>query len=115
MCAFVTGVQTCGSSDLVHRVDDDHVGRMVIQEGAQLPQARQRLAGCDRRCRALTLLREGGCIAAVRLQPRSEDSRLGNAWVSTCRTRWSPNHYKKQNKRSITRNRMNEQTETDCK
>src|SRR3546814_16197626 len=27
-------------------------------------------------------------------QPRSEERRVGKEWVSTCRSRWSPYHYK---------------------
>src|SRR3546814_20004647 len=27
--------------------------------------------------------------------PRSEERRVGKEWVSTCRSRWSPDHYKK--------------------
>src|SRR3546814_15581137 len=29
---------------------------------------------------------------------RSEERRVGTEWVSTCRSRWSPYHYKKKNK-----------------
>src|SRR3546814_13114117 len=29
---------------------------------------------------------------------RSEERRVGKEWVSTCRSRWSPYHYKKQQK-----------------
>src|SRR3546814_20638368 len=29
------------------------------------------------------------------LDPRSEERRVGQACVSTCRSRWSPSHYKK--------------------
>src|SRR3546814_18037452 len=34
-------------------------------------------------------VREAGILA------RSEESRVGKAWVSTCRSRWSTSHYKK--------------------
>src|SRR3546814_16176960 len=33
-------------------------------------------------------------IASKLLQHRSEKSRVGKECVSTCRSRWSPNHYK---------------------
>src|SRR3546814_19582489 len=33
-------------------------------------------------------------FAPVRSQPRSEERRVGKECVSTCRSRWSPYHYK---------------------
>src|SRR3546814_21201616 len=35
-------------------------------------------------------------------QHRSEERRVGKECVSTCRSRWSPYHYKKKHKASIT-------------
>src|SRR3546814_21183495 len=37
-----------------------------------------------------------------RLRPRSEASRVGKECVSTCRSRWSPKHKKKNNQRTHT-------------
>src|SRR3546814_16232771 len=38
-------------------------------------------------------------LAALALRlSRSEERRVGKECVSTCRSRWSPNHYKKKNK-----------------
>src|SRR3546814_11763300 len=39
----------------------------------------------------------GGCIAQPRADTRSEQRRVGEAWVSTYRSRWSPRHQKKNN------------------
>src|SRR3546814_16291320 len=50
-------------------------------------------------CHARTMLVEAAW-AAVR--GRSEERRVGKECVSTCRSRWSPYHYKKQSTKSIT-------------
>src|SRR3546814_14026644 len=39
------------------------------------------------------------CGALFQFLPRSEERRVGKECVSTCRTRWSPYHYKKKNKK----------------
>src|SRR3546814_17272098 len=36
---------------------------------------------------------------------RSEERRVGTECVSTCRSRWSPYHYKKKNSQNITTNK----------
>src|SRR3546814_14184743 len=42
------------------------------------------------------LLSEGGCVDYVAgIRSRSEERRVGKECVSTCRSRWSPYHYKK--------------------
>src|SRR3546814_15171425 len=33
-------------------------------------------------------------------EARSEERRVGQEWVSTCRSRWSPYHYKKKDQKS---------------
>src|SRR3546814_14672088 len=37
----------------------------------------------------------GGCPPPGRFGARSEERRVGKECVSTCRSRWSPSHYKK--------------------
>src|SRR3546814_21110222 len=47
-------------------------------------------------------------VAATRIGValgRSEERRVGNEWVSTCRARWSPIHYKKNEKTKYKINR----------
>src|SRR3546814_17137259 len=44
---------------------------------------------------AIESLRQAGCNTAY--LNRSEGRRVGKEGVSTCRSRWSPNHYKKKN------------------
>src|SRR3546814_12638447 len=41
---------------------------------------------------------------------RSEERRVGEECVRTCRSRWSPHHYKKQKKKTIDRSEKNKRT-----
>src|SRR3546814_19658768 len=50
-----------------------------------------------RRSRAAASRSRGRAAAASPLR-RSEERRVGKECVSTCRSRWSPYHYKKKNK-----------------
>src|SRR3546814_15125104 len=77
-CALVTGVQDVCSSDLavLHRiavVADDEFEQVVGED----------------RIAAFFL------IGDHLQQDRSEERRVGKECVSTCRSRWSPYHYKK--------------------
>src|SRR3546814_1900676 len=66
-CALVTGVQTCGSSDLWRK-------RTAITEATA---------------------RSGQALSVHATSPaatRSEERRVGKECVSTCRSRWSPYH-----------------------
>src|SRR3546814_15894350 len=82
-CALVTGVQTCALPISAGRVRLQHVDDLprfqpaakpgsvgLCQDGLQFGAARQRGVG------------------------RSEERRVGKECVSTCRSRWSPYHYK---------------------
>src|SRR3546814_12699500 len=74
--------------------------RKVMTAYARLPALRLRLVathfGLSRheRCRQVAALRR--IVAADRSAPllllRSEERRVGKECVSTCRSRWSPNH-----------------------
>src|SRR3546814_13840785 len=86
-CALVTGVQTGAlpiCSDDVLAYHDDEV---------TLPQ-KERDDMRDRR----------NVARASRVQEpgRSEERRVGKECVSTCRSRWSPYHYKKNTVRHLT-------------
>src|SRR3546814_19221601 len=48
----------------------------------------------------------GCCQGGTRRVGRSEERRVGQECVSTCRSRWSPNHYQKTNTRKA--NNLNE-------
>src|SRR3546814_1375123 len=43
-------------------------------------------------CAALALAATTGAATAQETQPRSEERRVGKECVSTCRSRWSPDH-----------------------
>src|SRR3546814_13277967 len=67
--------------------------------GQGVARIRQQHTGVGEAAGHLQLrLGQQGAIAAGRLahaQPRSEERRVGKAWVSTCRSRWAPYHSKK--------------------
>src|SRR3546814_18117956 len=70
-CALVTGVQTCA---------------LPISQNAGCP-----LLLSDR----ATAQADPRIVADAALKQRSEERRVGKECVSTCRSRWSPYHYKK--------------------
>src|SRR3546814_18638335 len=87
-CALVTGVQTCAlpisfdiealDRPLLVRVDRDADAGLGQDSGIFLD-----------------------CVIGFHLEAparRSEERRVGKACVSTCRSRWSPYHYKKKHK-----------------
>src|SRR3546814_19445506 len=81
------------SSDLVHvarEVEDEGVvDGLAGQRGATAPRQDRHLVpggGLDRRPH----------VVAVAGNDRSEERRVGKECVSTCRSRWSPYHEKKQ-------------------
>src|SRR3546814_18050418 len=78
-CALVTGVQTCA---------------LPICRRGRGPSFRRRPA------RAAACGRSGGRRDGRR-SSRSEERRVGKECVSTCRSRWSPYHYKKNYKKEI--------------
>src|SRR3546814_11522984 len=101
-CALVTGVQTCalpiltGVPGLEHvkglsaadLADDDPVwsqpqgGTDQIRHGDDArPGAQRHAIGC-------------GALQLAGVLDRSEARRVGQEWVSTCRSRWSPEHKK---------------------
>src|SRR3546814_14793568 len=86
-CALVTGVQTCAlpiCAPSPHHVDLH--GRLV----------RRAFAGSSRRIGGLAGFRPWPLDAGGGLcRCRSEERRVGQECVSTCRSRWSPYHSKK--------------------
>src|SRR3546814_9174930 len=77
-CALVTGVQTCALPISTERVACRLGHRPDRGQASESNFARP--AGWSPRCAR-----------------RSEERRVGKECVSTCRSRWSPYHYKKQN------------------
>src|SRR3546814_11120324 len=95
-CALVTGVQTCA---------------LPISDIEQ-QRARHRDRADDRQVEIAEMRRKeriaeqpGRHPRGGRTQQRSEERRVGKECVSTCRSRWSPYHYKKES--THTKSRMN--------
>src|SRR3546814_20965658 len=92
-CALVTGVQTCALPISVDqrrnaaRYRDRGVHRGQDAEDQRYREALDR-PGAER---------EQGDAGEDRSQ-RSEERSVGKECVSTCRSRWSPYHYKKKNR-----------------
>src|SRR3546814_12784867 len=90
-CALVTGVQTCALPISSLRVEPCASGGLALRRAVH-PAIAQRLGqvrGAD-----MFAAREIGDGAG----DRSEERRVGQECVSTCRSRWSPYHYKTKNK-----------------
>src|SRR3546814_4693768 len=85
-CALVTGVQTC-ALPIFLRFPTSYIlkdGQLV--KGSYTMDLGDDLADHQRRGWTRDLVRQ-----AV-TQSRSEERRVGKECVSTCRSRWSPNH-----------------------
>src|SRR3546814_17585420 len=87
-CALVTGVQTC-ALPIYHRPAPEEIHAWPIRP-------RHRAA------RAPATTRPSSSASAPPPSTpccgRSEERRVGKECVSPCRSRWSPYHYKKQNR-----------------
>src|SRR3546814_10970676 len=97
-CALVTGVQTCALPIFLERIDAD--AAIGVEE--TLARLAVRLIDIGRlfdRIHDAVFVepRPGYLTQAGVLGPRSEERRVGKACVSTCRSRWSPENYKKNN------------------
>src|SRR3546814_4291509 len=108
-CALVTGVQTC-ALPICWPVWADRRYTPAMQnpsssESVTLPAAGNAVAARHRwglnslSGRLLVLTFAFVMLAEILIYlPRSEERRVGKECVSTCRSRWSPYHYKKKNK-----------------
>src|SRR3546814_17829169 len=93
-CALVTGVQTCALpiSGLSYR----HAFTRVL-----LPQA-LRITIPPMTTQFVQVVKNSSIVMLISLEDlRSEERRVGKACVSTCRSRWSPYHYKKKKIESL--------------
>src|SRR3546814_16896087 len=120
-CALVTGVQTCALpiSDPAGKAGLQNLMASLLDEGTatmdsrELAEARERLGAgidiepsLDRTTVTLSAL-EPNLAASLDLMAdiiknpasRSEERRVGHECVSTCRSRWSPYHSKKQQRK----------------
>src|SRR3546814_15854184 len=100
-CALVTGVQTCAlpisscprARGQLVMVDCSAVSPGLIGSG---------LFGHERGAFPGAFDRQVGRLVQADGGSRSEERRVGKACVSTCRSRWSPYHYKKKNEDKTT-------------
>src|SRR3546814_3436035 len=91
-CALVTGVQTCALPICARAEEKKAYPAHPVVEGKAHPGQENAipLEGAARQGDRLNnVLRR--VIAAVE-EERSEERRVGNECVSTCRSRWSPYH-----------------------
>src|SRR3546814_5218068 len=92
--AFVTGVQTCALPIYVNGVLDGPAIAGTRAVAARVGVAREppiefgNQVGVARRRDRTPAVAHGGSV-------RSEERRVRKECVSTCRSRWSPSHYKK--------------------
>src|SRR3546814_16502771 len=93
-CALVTGVQTCALP-------------IYMRAAAAIVKGRKKAANV----RWAIVVPGSGLVKAQ--AERSEERRVGKECVSTCRSRWSPYHYKKKhNKRPLHESRTHTQQQT---
>src|SRR3546814_17531114 len=78
-----TRTETKGRSLMSVKTLRDHPGKSRSRRGDKSVHHRKRR-------RAIGFERRTG----IEAEPRSEERRVGNESVSTCRSRWSPDHYK---------------------
>src|SRR3546814_1085173 len=99
-CALVTGVQTCALPILIYE-DFSPEQREAFNAKHEAGQVREkaiaRLGGQAKKrvevgLPALGRLQEVVKKLAARKYLRSEERRVGKECVSTCRSRWSPDH-----------------------
>src|SRR3546814_5612214 len=93
-CALVTGVQTCALPISPQSKLAAGIPCARRREAAAALQAQPSLSRSRAAPRATERRRFGDGAARRR---RSEERRVGKECVSTCRSRWSPFHYKNNN------------------
>src|SRR3546814_6562002 len=89
-CALVTGVQTCA---LPIWAATQHVWKLqrCVEKHAQRRNQTCRIVA-RRHCRRCRRNEEAAAAKDTERRERSEERRVGKECVSTCRSRWSPDH-----------------------
>src|SRR3546814_20822512 len=91
-CALVTGVQTC-ALPILARASAVVITLVLLGKWLEARAKRHTDIQGMLRVRAQpTMPKKGHCGC------RSDERRVGKECVSTCRSRWSPHHYKNQHK-----------------
>src|SRR3546814_18190281 len=106
-CALVTGVQTCALPIYRGRINPaglEAQGNNIYKETAASGQPQVGAAGLEGRGPIRQGALEGSNVN------RSEERRVGKECVSTCRSRWSPYHEKKNQKSNKHHNKHDENT-----
>src|SRR3546814_13098205 len=105
-CALVTGVQTC-ALPIWRRFKGSLADLEAVKDAVTLPVLRKdfiatpyqvleaRAAGADLVLLIVAALEQRLLADLHALVLRSEERRVGKECVRTCRSRWSPYHYKK--------------------
>src|SRR3546814_3062117 len=89
-CALVTGVQTCALPILGPDTRTfTHTRAFQMAERMDHRLVCHRYAGAEH---DVGLDRHVAADRGIVREPRSEERRVGKACVSTCRSRWSPDH-----------------------
>src|SRR3546814_6232368 len=97
-CALVTGVQTCALPiSVTDNVDERRLCEQRIQGVFAVIEPRgKRMLGCesvtDRGHHRAETVAEMRAQIVERVDARSEERRVGQECVSTCRSRWSPSN-----------------------
>src|SRR3546814_13876429 len=89
-CALVTGVQTCA----LPISEEEIAARFFV--AVSVVKQRLRLASVSPKLLDI-YADDGMTLDQLMAFTRSEERRVGKECVSTCRSRWSPYHYKKNN------------------
>src|SRR3546814_19742704 len=97
-CALVTGVQTCALPICWDKRNDYSVHQHMVNCAiVRLIKTCEMLSKFRRKLVQVSRVVFSPCLCATSLVSflhRSEERRVGQECVSTCRSRWSPYHYK---------------------
>src|SRR3546814_19426794 len=103
-CALVTGVHTC-ALPIWHLSGADRPSARALPDSRRLSRPSgdrsgvRRLGGSCAGGHARQDQPDSSCRRRHFPGPRSEERRVGKECVSTCRSRWSPSHYKKKDRK----------------
>src|SRR3546814_16886723 len=98
-CALVTGVQTCALPILFYIDVNVNIFLMQLGRARTLSLQKPFALSLSKGRSSFSGIKEknGASTGSARTDLRSEERRVGKECVSTCRSRWSPYHYKKNN------------------